>query len=245
MKIHTKCLLGTLLASVALIGSANAEVITTGSSVQGENNWFTAGYSDGALGGYVFFDKVDGTLNTPEIGLRGGVLDAGGAVGVTINAAAGNDAPLAAQSLENPAGGTFESGAWFNVGVQNDNRLNVATLTFDTGSPTSATIGVLVGASEFADGAPSDFPQKIALNGVEVAVSQPAGDITRADWYFFNVTDISVGDTITISSSRIADAGGHKFNPVNGVVISAVPEPGSMALLGLGGLLVARRRRRN
>jgi|GEM_PF-2044558 len=31
--------------------------------------------------------------------------------------------------------------------------------------------------------------------------------------------------------------------PINGLIISAVPEPGSLALLGLGGLLIARRRR--
>ena len=49
--------------------------------------------------------------------------------------------------------------------------------------------------------------------------------------------------TLSLAVDEGTVAGGDNRPVVSGLIISQVPEPGSLALLGLGGLLIARRRR--
>lgn len=227
-----------VLLLTAIIQPASAATILPVGSVQGENDWFTAGYGSA---GYVFFGSG---ASTP---VRGGALNAtNGSISVTQNAALGGSAvyPALSQALELPTGGTFTAGVWYTAGLTNDNLSNIATFTFGAGSPDSVRIGVLVGATSMASGMPADFPGTVAINGVSQLVLQPATEMTSADWYFFDVTGITAGDTFTIQSSRIADVANHRFNPVSGVVFAAVPEPSAFLFAAMGGFLCLGRRRR-
>ncbi len=232
----TIVLLGSL-AAFSISSSSAAPIVTTAGTDLNNPNWDTAGYGD------VGYSFLQGSA-TPTFSQSptGGVLAGGGSVTLTRNAAdRGN--PISQIALENPGGvGTFTAGAWFTTGLASGASPNVFTLTFTTGSPTSARIGILVGAAEFVSGAPLDYPISISLNGVKATVTKPTS--YQADWYFFDVTNIAVNDTVAVSAEFVADSAGNRYNPINGVVISAIPEPGSIALLGLGifGLILRRRR---
>ena len=67
------------------------------------------------------------------------------------------------------------------------------------------------------------------------------------DIYFFDITDLAVGDTIVVSAAN-SITGGNNFNgaTIGGVTFDTfvVPEPSSAALLGLGGLALLLRRRK-
>lgn len=74
------------------------------------------------------------------------------------------------------------------------------------------------------------------VGGNAINILSPGG--TGAD----NVgTDFSLGDTLITAGTEITVTSATDFL-FNEITVTAVPEPGSMALLGLGGLLVARRR---
>lgn len=225
------------------INASSAATIINATAVANQPNWFTAGY--GSVG-HSFFTG-DAGARTQQI--RGGVLGLGGSVSITANATGSEDTGLSSIALENPAGGTFTTGAWYSTGLATTALSNVFTMTFGAGSPTIAKIGILLGATEFAnnDANPLDYPASISLAGTGATTQTQAITVpgsAQADWYFFDVTDITEGDTFTLDASRVADIAGHRFNPINGVAISAIPEPSAFALLGLGSLgLFARRRR--
>ena len=65
-------------------------------------------------------------------------------------------------------------------------------------------------------------------------------------YYFFDVTNISNGDTVTLSLTNV---GAPPTNTINfeyaGLTFDTIPEPTSLALLGLGGLILLPRRRRS
>lgn len=220
---------------MAVVPGAQAATIVAAGSVLDEPNWYTAGY--GGLG-YVFFGDVNATP------VRGGVLQSGtGTVGLTDLSTADANGQTGSVTLELPGGGTFTPGSWFDASLTDNSLYDIARLTFLAGSPSTVRIGLAIGASVAATGGTTaDFPQQVAVEGVSQTVDQPGTEIARADWYFFDVTGISEGETLTISASRVGDIAEHRFNPVTGIVIQ-VPEPGiaSLAVLGLCGVLRRRR----
>jgi hypothetical protein len=239
IRISTTCLVLSLLS----LASASAAVIVNASPVANQPNWFTAGFGDV---GYSFFG---GGADTKTQVLRGGVLDTGGSVSIAVNAVNSNGAQASSIALQNPLGGTFTNGAWYTSGLTStSDPVNVFTLTFGSGSPSSARIGILVGATEFQAAAPLDYPATLSLAGTGATTQTQTVTVpgTRtADWYFFDVTGIVAGNTFTLAASRIGDVADHRFNPVNGVAISVIPEPSSIAMLlgGVGALALLRRRR--
>lgn len=156
--------------------------------------------------------------------------------------------------LENPDGGTFKVGNLQTHGLGTDEFIDSFSLTFDEAAPDGYRIGILVGAKESqgqegdvggTTGNLRDIPYQIRMDTASTTTTQTALDGTpewmtiaptdtntglpRADWYFFDLTDITAGSFVTISATRIYSAYSHKFNPVNGVVISSlgsgVPDP--------------------
>lgn len=68
---------------------------------------------------------------------------------------------------------------------------------------------------------------------------------TNGEWTTHSFNFVATGTTTTLTLSDNLGAGSTTDSDllVDNISVTAVPEPGSMALLGLGGLLLARRRR--
>lgn len=233
----------TLIAVFTVLGIhsiATAAVITTDGSVQNQPNWDTAGFGDY---GYAIF------LGTQTAQTGGGVATSGQPITLGFSVTFGNTGTTNDVQLENPQGGTINPGAIYDIGLSTDNLLTVATLNFSSLAPKHVRIGVLVGATDIIDPQNNDrpnFPDDVGINGVGQEVDQhglvPA--FVQADWYFFDVSDIADGETINIQASRISATPGELFNPIVGVAITVIPEPGTLVLVLAGLALIGSRRRR-
>ncbi len=175
--------------------------------------------------------------------------------GIWSTAYGGLTGPLNAE-LENPDGGIFRTGNFGTAALGTNDFRDSFSLTFDEAVPDGYRIGILVGAHEVQaasgdiDGTTGnlrDIPYQLKVDSVSATTTQTALDspaapewmtispddpnngVPRADWYFFDLTDIEAGSSVTISAARIYSTYSHKFNPVNGVVIAslvpAVPDP--------------------
>lgn len=235
-----------ILPSMMLLGAsvASAAVIPAG-SVLDETQWVTNGYGSEA---FIFFSPFNDGVNLTGGELAGGYLSAN--VIPTGDNAASAGTSVSIQSVDGLSN-TLTLGTSFDFGLGDDSLVNNVTFTVGADAASLLRVGVLVGGLEAAtspSGIP-DVPQSIgvALNGdiASVATIVPSPG-PQADWYFFDLIGVAEGDTITVSTSRVADAPNHRFNPVSGVVFSVIPEPSVLSLFGIGlmALFVAQRRRK-
>ncbi len=228
--------------------ASHAATILAGGTDFNNPNWNTAGYGDV---GYAFFDgRQSDRIQFSDSALDDGALN-GGNIVLTPGAVGNASSPSAnSVAIQNGAGGTTTVGALFNSGLSAGVFNNVFTLGFNAGSPSSARIGILVGASEITAGNPGDYPASIRLTqtsgtGTDVVTTTVTQRNTfQADWYFFDVTGITSGNVFTLAATPISGTSPDRFNPINGVAIGAIPEPTTfVVLLGGLGLLILRRRR--
>lgn len=211
-------------ASVALVGSAQAGVI------------FTSDFSSDAVAnpapdtlvdGWVFDNTLAGDMNGATDSNEHRVYD---------SSATG--------------GARFDSRGWVSIVSGSFIYVDLGAATADTTYTVDAFIGAETGLSantvdwsiELLVG--STFASATQL-GVETGVDLGDADGKNADEYHQLVA--STGSTVTgnvyLKIERTGGINGFIFVDDVAVDASPVPEPGSMALLGLGGMMLIRRRR--
>ncbi|MEM7627460.1 MAG: PEP-CTERM sorting domain-containing protein [Planctomycetota bacterium] len=133
------------------------------------------------------------------------------------------------------ASGAFTSGDFGGVGT-------FTSLTLDVSAFTEVDIDAVYDgrfntASEF-----SNF--FYVLDGTEVVFGEGVEDAT-ADDVAVSIVDLDVtGASTLVVGFTFNHNGGSDFFNVDSLVVDAIPEPGSLVLMGLGSLLIASRRRK-
>ena len=130
--------------------------------------------------------------------------------------------------IDNPmAAGDINGGLYYGNG---------AKFNFTVSQATEFVLTVLIGQNT---GGP--VPTSISVNqtvgGAATATNNSFGNSAAADYIFFNI-DAAAGDKFEVRIVSSNTAG------ITGVGFEIVPEPASLALLSLGGLMVAGRRRK-
>ncbi len=238
----TSLLIAMTLGLAMACGVQAATITAAGTDLTGTTLWDTAGYGDDFYA-FAVEDSQSFTTGGDNADDYSISYDAAGSSITTVSGTT-----PANMEIVGTVGVNFDFG--LGAGEFGDNF----TLTFNTAQPAGVTIAILVGAHEInanegtlgAGVNVRDIPQDIKVSGdntVTVSTGGPeAFTTTRPDWYFFTVTDIEADDMLVVTSTHVDDSAGNKFNPVNGVGVTAIPEPATMAMIGLGGLAMLRRR---
>lgn len=132
----------------------------------------------------------------------------------------------------------------------------LATITLDgttgavTGTPVpSFTLGVL---ADNAGNSTANNMASVTVTGANSVKTFVAGNGTPGgalnnhdDFYFFNVTNAVVGDTITVAATTTPTGSNNNIGGLTFDTSSPVPEPATLGMLALGGIgVLAKKRRR-
>ena len=234
-----------------VIGDVNAPGSTNpGVSVTPGSEGYSTGTNGLGTGG------LDGSFNA-------GILDyafytsSGGLVESLGGAASLIGAPV-------NSGGTSSDPATFDIwatttpdaGFTNEDQTTYArpadvTGTVDISGLTSGSLymffGTRVGAGDTYDvrfTLSGDGQTDVVLQEIDVNTTSQGG-ATNNTWFVYRAdfADAADYDTLTFYYDK-NDSNNAAQSRFGGVVLTGVPEPGSLALLGLGGLLIGSRRRR-
>lgn len=127
-------------------------------------------------------------------------------------------------SFDAAAMGDFESTDVFSVTIEVDSSV-VATFTSSVDEDATATYFM-------ASGTQVDLDDPLSLNGVELG----------KNFTTFSTGNLGTGSQVVVTLDVTTDGGSEAF-ALDNISVGVIPEPSSLALLALGGLLIARRRR--
>lgn len=228
-------------ATAALVGSAQAATISSlGVDTTTDADWRTATTAKSATfdpdgdniygsdGYFVGYSAIGASNTTTELTLDN-------VSSISYISSVTSSSPFFASdgyaNIDNPAAaGEINAGLYYNAGTK---------FNFTVSENTEFVLAVIVG-----DGV-SDGVSSIAVNQT---VGSGAGTATNSgfatvdgvvEYVFFNI-NAAAGDQFEVVTTV---ANGNQG--ISGLGFEVVPEPSSLALLGLGGLLVGARRRRD
>lgn len=159
------------------------------------------------------------------------------------------------QFTVNVTGGyTIESASPNTSSTAASNALDTLLAIYEN-SFTPATPGTGIASNDDFTGAftvlPGPYAGTVGLNGTGFSGALPSSriatvNLTAGNQYYLVNSSFRSTDFVSVGSS--AQATGHFYTGISGqgtiTPTSSVPEPASLAVLGLGGLLLLRRRKR-
>lgn len=226
------------LAATALTGSTFAAVVAVGTDTTTGANWRTAAAleTDNEYGtdGYVIYgiDAADAVFSNPYAFDKDQVVLPTGITGVTTSTVQMWSGNGNFGTMEDPGNGNVITNTPLAVLLGATSTTNTFTISRDAGVSFRLT---LLNAS--GDNANVTYNNTVDDGSGGVLQSSPH----TANGLHYHVFDISAGS----SDVMVTTWAGNHFSLTGLAFDNVVPEPTSLALLGLGGLLIARRRRRN
>jgi len=248
------------LAPVLVAGTADAAIdsFTAVNGTTGPNTPPTLDNSFGDLelalnlgGAALTYDGIDFTGNTVTSGTNtvtwatvggisvGGTTDTGASWNTATNIVSGSPGP------SNSFNNTFGTEAWSNLsGGGSFQTINV------TGLDSSRSYQIqLMHGEDRSIGNGFDYIGTLVATDSAANIANASlrfGDENDGNDFVFAVVTLEVSGVTGVDilyPDRDVAGTGDRDPSIAGVVIQSVPEPSSLALLGLGGLLIARRRR--
>ena len=234
-----RLLLGTMAAGMIPLGSASAAVVAVGTDTTTGANWRTAAAleADNEYGsdGYVIYgiDAADNAFSPVYAFDMDQTALPAGINGIATNATrmfsgAGNFG-----TMEDPGNGNALTNTPLLVAAVG---LSTSTFTISRNPNTSFRLTLLA-----ASGDGSNVTHNTDVNDGSGAISQSTTH--TADGLYYHVYDISAGSSDVVVNVQVPTGGATHFSLTGLAFDNVVPEPSSLALIGLGGLCVLRRRR--
>ena len=265
MKHATKTLLASATALAFVTGPANAEVLYS-ENFDGEGTAFNA-YNAGTtpeinVGGIDALESTGqsqgGNAGDTAWAMR---LPTSGANGLRFGNSGGYNWATGANSAAILAAGGFSISFDYTIGTAGSNWVLVRV---GNGAENANVFGADVDSAVFARGTGTIVTRDNNVSSGEQGTA--TANAPRSAEFIYEFDSWAAGTTVTftglIDGAVVAtdtfnwdgtndvkivfsgfDGNGGTTNEVDNIVISTVPEPGSLALIGLGGLLIARRRR--
>ncbi|MGB0716663.1 MAG: PEP-CTERM sorting domain-containing protein [Phycisphaerae bacterium] len=229
-----------------LAGSANAATVTTLGTQADMTDWRTSSVAktydpdgDNILGtdGYYLFGAA-GENTTGVNNANGDLSGLPSYLGVSSGL---TSAQFAYASIDNPVDGSPADIVSGTTSGKNFSETLIATITFSSGVPSDLVMTLM---NDNTNGDPTAGFDIRASDGTTVlaTVSSLARNDTP-DWHSFNLSGITDGDELQVWGLADGVSNTTRTTLLGGVTFDVVPEPGSLALLAVGGLLIARRRR--
>ena len=146
-------------------------------------------------------------------------------------------------TLDNPTsltGGTIQAGEQNTFANNGTTMETIITINLGSAVPTAFDLNVITGTQSTADGGtPTEL--SVAIGAVTGGTQLPAQDV-NVDLYTYEITGAAADSSIVISAANSTYHASAYKPAISGVLFSSVPEPTTLALVAVGGLMLLVRR---